>query len=875
MIKEVLGISAFILLLFVMLYFSNSDQPQIAPEDLKISGALKSLNVWSEQRAYPYKTIPKQGFYTAYQYAKNNLSSSLDSDQIPPWQAIGPHNIGGRTLAIAFNPQNPNTVYAGSASGGLWRSFSGGVGAQAWEYVSTGFPVLAVSTIAFAPADSNTIYIGTGEVYNYQNAGTGFTVRPTRGSYGIGILKTTDGGQNWTSSLDWTLNQERGVWAVRVNPLNPNTVWAGTTEGTFKSTDAGETWTKVHEVIMIMDLAVNPVDTNTVFIGAGNLFSAGLGVYRTRDGGENWTKMTGFPSSYGGKAMLAISPSSPNVVYASVGNGTSSQTGATWLMRSIDNGNSWTQISQRDYSRWQGWFAHDVAVHPQNPNEIMTVGIDIWKSTNGGVSLSQKSNWTSWFFGRTLPGEPEGTPDYSHADHHDVAYHPTNPDIIYFANDGGVFRSLDGGETFDGCNGGYQTTQFYQGFDSSTNDSLLSIGGMQDNSTAIYDGQLAWIRVVGGDGGFAAIDPSDSRILYASSQNLNIWKSELPLSIHARLSDGGENIENWINLAPQRTGRVSFIAPYAISPANPRTLYAGRSVIFRSTNSGGFWAIRNGGNELDGNPILAMALSHQNSFNLYVTTAPTITRAGVFRSKNAAADMTNITADLPDRFPVDIAVDPNNDDIVYVTFSGFGTSHLFKSTDEGNQWQDIGQTLPDVPTSAVVVDPLFPEHIYVGNDLGVYLSIDGGLSWQEFMAGMPDAMLVMDLSISPVNRKLRAATHGNGVFERDLVDDQFTSVPDAAPVSLDFRLAQNYPNPFNPSTTIEYELPAAASVVVTVYNILGEKVVTLVNEFQNAGVQSVAWDGRNAAGRPVVSGVYLYKIRAGEFTASKKMTLTK
>ncbi|NIW79968.1 MAG: hypothetical protein GWN16_11135, partial [Calditrichae bacterium] len=128
-----------------------------------------------------------------------------------------------RTLVVEFNPQNPNTIFAGSASGGLWRSYSAGRGADAWEYVPTGFPVLGVSSIAFVPGDSNTFYIGTGEVYNYQNVGTDPAYRSTRGSYGIGILKTTDGGQTWSKSLDWSYNQQHGVWAVEVNPLNPNT----------------------------------------------------------------------------------------------------------------------------------------------------------------------------------------------------------------------------------------------------------------------------------------------------------------------------------------------------------------------------------------------------------------------------------------------------------------------------------------------------------------------------------------------------------------------------------------------------------------------------------------------------------------------------
>lgn len=827
----------------------------------RLSGALVSLGLWHDQRAYPHKTLPNAGYYAAFEYSRAHLQSELDR-RVPPWDALGPHNIGGRTLTVAFNPQNPNTIYAGSASGGLWRSFSGGRGARAWEYVPTGFPVLAVSAIAIVPDDSNTIYIGTGEVYNYRNAGTGFAIRPTRGSYGIGVLKSSDGGRTWRKSLDWSAHQERGVWAVRFNPLDANTLWAATTEGVFKSVDAGETWQQVNELIMVMDLVVHPQDSDRVLISVGNLGSEGHGLYRTLDGGQTWEKLSGLPQTFGGKAMLATCPAAPNVVYASIGNGTSSQTGATWLMRSDDFGDSWSLASFEDYSRWQGWFAHDVAVHPQNPDVLLAVGVDIWKSRDAGLTLEKKSDWREWFFGRTIPGEPEGSEIYSHADHHDVVYHPQDPNIVYFATDGGVFRSLDGGETFEGCNGGYQTTQFYQGFAVSQSDSFLSIGGMQDNASAIYDGQVAWIRVIGGDGGHAAIDPQNDDILYGSWQRLNINISE----------DRGTT---WRRIPPPGQEPTSFIAPFVVSPSEPNVLYAGRSVVYKTTTRGRFWAAMNRGQPLDGNPVLALAVSHQTSRTVYATTAPVQTRAGVFRSDNGGSDWVNITGALPDRYPVDIAVDPNDDRVVYVVFSGFGTSHVFKSTDAGATWQDIGQGLPDVPTSAVVVDPLFPDHIYVGNDLGVYVSVDGGATWETFLAGLPDAVIAMDLVIAPVPRKLRVATHGNGAYERDLVGDRATSVPDAPAVVAGFRLEQNYPNPFNPSTTIAYTLPRDSRVELSVFNLRGERVATLVDAFQTRGARTVVWEGRDHLGRPVGSGVYILRLRAGDTVLARRMTLVR
>ncbi|MFH1844047.1 MAG: hypothetical protein ABIF77_12650, partial [bacterium] len=416
-------------------------------EQRETSGAMSSLEFWATQRAYPSKTFPSRGFVEAFDQAQRDLPEVMEKDRaVTPWQPLGPHNIGGRTLAVALNPLNPHTVYAGSASGGLWRSYTGGRGALAWQYVSTGYPVLAVSSIAISPKDSNTIFIGTGEVYAYQDTQGGIADRLTRGSYGIGILQTTDGGLTWTKSLDWSAHQERGVQVVKMCPRKSGIIWAGTTEGTYKTIDNGKNWDPVHSTIMVTDLVINPDHPNTVIIACGNLHSVGQGLYRTTDGGVSWTQLlsTAIPTNLRGKTLLSICDSQPGTILASSGNGGLGSEW-TWLSRTDNGGDTWTLMSTTDYSQWQGWFSHDVAVNPDNPDEVFTVGIDIWKSTTGGGALQRMSDWQQWYFGQVQPGEPEGAPDYSHADHHDLVYHPTDRNIIYFANDGGIFRTLDGG----------------------------------------------------------------------------------------------------------------------------------------------------------------------------------------------------------------------------------------------------------------------------------------------------------------------------------------------------------------------------------------------------------------------------------------------
>jgi photosystem II stability/assembly factor-like uncharacterized protein len=842
----------------VFLFFGNPHadfaKDRIRAHHVRTSGAMEALYFWAAARAYPKKVIPDEGYAAAFQFSRVHLKNPRVEALTDSWRPTGPHNIGGRTLAVAFNPLNPKTICVGSASGGLWRTYTGGIGGDAWDYVSTGFPVLAVSSIAIPPNDSNTIYIGTGEIYGYQNAVGGLTVRTTRGSYGMGILKTTDGGTSWTKVLDWSYNQRRGVNVIRINPQNLNSLWAGTTEGTYRSYDAGMSWQQVHPVIMAMDIAVNYIDTNIVFAACGDLGSTGTGIYRTTDGGANWLRLTsGFPGSWGGKAHLAVFQSAPNVIFASIGAGSNS---GTWLCRSVNNGDSWTIVSTQDYSSYQGWYSHFAVVHPLDSSKVICGGIDLWKSTTGGTNLIRKSDWTAWYFGVPPPGGPEGPPYYSHADHHAFAVHPTNPNIVYFGTDGGVFRTTDFGETFEGRNGGYQTTQFYNGFSCAFTDSILSIGGLQDNATAIYEGTVAWRRVIGGDGCWTAIHTVNPDTIYGAYQNLSILKS---------VNRG----QTWSGISPPSSSQTSFAAPYVLSPSRPRTMYAGRDKVYKSTIGGGSWVATNNNLTLDGNPLISLAVSFTNPDTVYAGTAPTIARAGIFRTTNGGTSWQNVTGTLPDRYPVDIAVDPTNSAVVYVAFAGFGTSHLFRSTDAGQTWGDIGAALPDVPTSSLVVDPSYPNHLYVGNDIGVYVSTNGGGSWQEFQASMPDAAIVMDLTISRSNRMLRAATHGNGAYERRLLEPT-VGVHEAELQVSSFSLEQNYPNPFNATTKIGFRVQDAGFTSLKVYGALGREVATLVNEVRQPGTYEATWD---ASGMP--SGVYFYRITAGELTQVRKALLLK
>ncbi len=795
------------------------------PKSLSAGMALSS---WNAQRSFPGNNINMRPISEGFQQMKQQ--SQRTSMFQGSWAALGPMNFGGRTLAIAINPVNPNTLLAGSASGGLWKSYSGGLGATAWQQVETGFPIIGVAAIAINPLDTNEIYIGTGEVYNDQQAGTGFAVRTTRGSYGIGILKSIDGGISWSKSLDWQYDELKGVQDIIMNPLNPSTLFAATTEGTFRSLNSGQSWQLVQTSRMATDLLMMPGDTSKIFIAAGNSFSVNEGIYVSSNGGTTFTKITsGLPATYSGKAMLDICLSNNSVMYASIAD----QLMGFGLYRSDNGGVTWFQANPTDYQTYQGWYAHDVIVNPGDPNIVLTSGINTWKSIDGGATLSQKSYWYNWDFNATTVGGSEGSPDYVHADIHRMYYSPFNSNLIYLATDGGVFRSVDGGENFEGCNGGYHCQQFYANFSCSSTDSLFGIGGLQDNATAVYEGNAGWRRVIGGDGLSTAINPLNDQIVYGSSQYLNIEKS----------IDKGQNF-NGLNTP---AGSVTnFAGPFVLAPSNPNVLYAGSDLVYKTINAGQSWTSTNGNSPLDGNAVLVLEVSDTDPNLVFAATAPVIVpQVGLFKTSNGGTSWTNVTAGIPNRYIMDIAIEPGNNTTVFVAVSGFGTPHVFRSTNGGNSWSAFGNGLPDVPTNTITFDPINTAIIYLGNDLGVYVSIDGGQNWQVFNDGLIDGALVMDISISPVNRKLRLATHGKGLYERDMLPITITSLQEQ---SLKSNL-NLWPNPVHEIVHLELS-KASDNGEIKIFDIHGNMVKFIQNN--NVKIEISLKD--------LKSGIYLLRV---------------
>jgi hypothetical protein len=845
---------------FTRLRLSDEEEKEFG-EDRKEEGhAYEAFEWWYGTRAFPDELIPKSAFYDAYKYSKENLvPAEKDRAGGPAWTSIGPDNIGGRMLSLAIDPTNPNLIWAGAASGGLWRSAVGGEGPAAWTRVDTGFPALAVSAIVIDPTTPSVMYIGTGEIGRY---GRGQVGTPgARSTYGLGVLKSVDGGVTWQQTgLTWTFDQSRTVNALKIDPQNHLALWAATSEGLYNTLDGAVSWTLAHPTLMAMDVVIDPYSSSRVFVSHGQLNSTpNAGIYRTTNGGATWTLLTGgLPTTDFGRTPLAIYSTSATqrTLYAGVSD--ASTRSVIGLYRSTNDGASWTNIDGTNWAGSQAWYDNVVGVSPLNGNLVLCGGLDWYRSTNGGSSLNQVSYWYNGYGGVIPPEGPEGSPDYVHADQHAIAFHPTNPQVVYVASDGGVFKSIDGGQTWAGRNGGLVTTQIYAGFANGSTTSALAVGGLQDNGTIKYLGTPSWSKIFGGDGGWCAIDPTNENVIYEEYVYLNMYKSE----------DGGNN---WIEIHPYSSADANFIAPFVICEANPTVLYAGMKAVEKSTDGGMSWIYPDGNPSWNGTPMAVIGVSFSSPDTLCAATGSSSATAvfEVRRSTDGGANWTNVTAGLPNRYPTDISYDRLDSRKVWLTFSGYGSPHVFRSLDAGLTWNNVSSNLPDLPVQSVAVDPIDSEWAYIGTDLGVYRTLDGGMTWMEMNSGLPPSM-VLDVVIRPDDRLARAATFGNGVWEMALAAPAGVGGSPVGTGGLNLGSAQ--PNPFSDRTVIPYSLSRSEAIELAIFDAGGRRIRVLASGVRGAGAGEGVWDGRDDDGRRVARGTYFARLTAEGRTLSAKIT---
>lgn len=685
-----------------------------------------------QQRAYPFNRIPPRALQAARRQALARWPAQLrgaPAMAAATWTPIGPERINsniqstGRLVAIAIHPTNSLIMYVGGAQGGVWKSTNGG---GTWMPLTDQECSLAMGSIAIDPVDPNIIYAGTGEQHF---SGDSY--------YGCGVLRSIDGGMNWTQQGASTFDTNTGgakisrvvVKASTAGSTTATTVFAASNFGLYQSTNSGDTWTQLLSGT-VTDLVIDPSDDDVMYAGAFG------GIFKSMDGGTTWSQLAGGLPTGMDRVNLAIAASATQTVYAALVDDVAST--FLGLYQTTDGGTTWTQATATGATcDPQCWYDMLVAVDPTDDSTVYFGGVDLFKSTDGGASFSN------------ITGS-------IHVDQHFFAFDPQNSSTVFVGNDGGIYTSADGGTTWTTLNTDLALTQFYGGVSLHPSNDIVAIGGTQDNGTVEYGGTADWTKVVGGDGGFTAIDFLNPTTRYAETQ----WTVSSGFS-GPRRSDGGAYLPKVSGI--DEADRGLFIPPLVMDPTFPEILYFGTFQLYRTTDRGESWTALTGDLTSGGSGISAIAVAPSNSSVLYVGTSD----AQVHVSTDNGTTFLLRTTGLPNRHIKDFAVDPADPLTALVTVSGFGSGHVFKTVNGGTSWSDITNGLPDVPVNAVLYDPATTNTIYVGTDLGVYRTTNGGGSWSPFNDGLP-LIAVFDLAAEPNTGVLVAATHGRSMFKASI-----------------------------------------------------------------------------------------------------------
>lgn len=696
--------------------------------------AWRNLRKQDEAGRIPMDGIPRAVEHAAAMPAARE-SNGVTSDLISAstWQSIGPGNIGGRIRSLVFHPSDGNKMWAGSVGGGLMKSVDGGAN---WTSVSSFLPNMAISSLIVNPVSPTVMYAGTGEgFYN------GDALR------GAGILKSTDGGTTWAQLAATNTTDFQYVNRLAISKDGAK-ILAATRTGLFLSTNAGTSWTKTRSG-EFLDVRFHPTSAIHAIAGGRN----GL-VIRTSTGGTTWLATTGVPAvaDFGGRVEIAFAPSNGLIVYASV-----DRNGGE-LYRSNDGGATFTlRNTGTSYLGDQGWYDNALWVSPKNPAHVIVGGIDLWRSTNSGGTLTQISQWWS------APTES------AHADHHVIVAHPafngTTNKKVFFGNDGGVYRAND--YTTVAKTSGWQelnnnllVTQFYSMAVNPTTKEV--VGGTQDNGTLFFKpstGAQQWKETFGGDGGYSAADPTDPNYFYGSYVFLAIHRSTDRGVSADYIYDGITDVD---------TNCANFIAPFVLDPNSSSRMFAGGCSLWRTSNvkaTAPTWTkIKPTRGDV---PISAIAVAKGNSNIVWVGHND----GAIFKTANAMAAVptwTRVTTGLPARYVNRLTISPTNANVVYASFGGFSSQNVWKTTNGGTSWAarsgSGASALPSVPIYSLVIHPTTPTTLYVGSEIGVHYSTDDGVTWHNNRSG-PSATAVDELVFSGTS--LYAATHGRGIYRSD------------------------------------------------------------------------------------------------------------
>jgi len=689
-------------------------------------------------------------------------------------RAIGPAVMSGRISALDAWPEDPVTIWVGSASGGVWRSENAGL---------TFEPVFddhtqSIGAVRVDPSDPDTVWVGTGETWVRNSV-----------SVGDGVYRTTDGGESWRHL---GLEATERIAKIEVHPSDPDTVWVCATgqlwspnpeRGVYKTTDGGQTWRQVlfvDEDTGCADLDLDLVEPDIVYAAmwqfrrSPDFFTSGgpgSGLYQSLDGGETWAELrNGLPEGELGRIALAIAPSRPSVLYATV------EAEKTALYRSDDLGRTWRMTDDSANIQMRPFYFSELVVDPTDHRRVYKPGFTLTQSTDGGETFTGMFG-AGFSFGSV------------HPDHHALWINPRDPNEMVLGTDGGLYRSSDRARSWLHVRS-LPVSQFYRV--SHDREWPYNVyGGLQDNGSwkgpsrspgGISGGD--WQVVGSGDGFWAFADPEDPDILYVEYQGGNLSRVDLRTgeskSIRPYAGEGEERL------------RFNWNTPIHLSPTRPGTLYYGSQYLHLSTDRGESWTTispdlttddpakqrqeQSGGLTIDNSTaenhctiyaIAESALDPQvvwvgtDDGRLHVTRDGGGTWSAVYPEDPDLPTGTWVSSVRPS--PVDPAA-------AFATFDGHRTgdmaTYAYRTSDSGRTWRAIA---PEGAGYAHVLeqDPVNPEILYLGTELGLWITLDGGESWARFAENLPK-VAVRDLAIHPTEHDLILATHGRGVY---IVDD--------------------------------------------------------------------------------------------------------
>ena len=717
------------------------------------------------------------------------------------WRELGPAVTSGRIADLAVVPSKPQVFYVGTASGGVWKTKNHGA---SWIPLFDDQPTASIGDVTLAPSNPNIVWVGTGEPQNRQSS-----------PWGAGVLKSTDAGATWEFK---GLEETRHIGRIVIHPRNPDVVyvaavghlWGPNEErGVYRSMDGGSSWDKVLFVDQhtgAIDLVMDPGDPNTLFAamyqrqrtGFGfNGGGPGSGIYRTLDGGDTWIELTGgLPEGDKGRIGLDIYAQDGNLVYAiveadsrdptrrfSFGGGGSQRPRRSGVFRSLDRGNTWERMSTTNP---RPMYYSQIRIDPSNPDRIYVLGTQLSISDDAGKTFRN-----------------DGAREI-HVDHHALWIDPNDPDHLILGTDGGVAGSFDGAETWREYDN-LAISQFYQ-ITVDMRDPYYVCGGLQDNSSWCGPNRTLsihgprnndWYEVSGGDGFFNVVDPTDPTIMYSESQGGYISRVDVTTGEGMRIRPVARPIAGADEEEADREYRFNWCTPIVISAHDPATVFVGANVLLKSPDRGVSWQeispdltkqldrtefeimgvpgtepmmSPNDGISTYGN-ITSISESVLNPDVLYVGTDDgnlQVTRDGGATWSNVVSNIRR----LPERtYASRVVASRFSEGRVYATFDGHRNddyaAYVFKSEDFGEHWTQITNGLPHGWSVNVIVEHHNnPDLLFVGNEIGVFFSVDMGNDWIRLKNNFP-TVPVDDIVIHPRDNDLVAGTHGRSAWILD------------------------------------------------------------------------------------------------------------